>query len=187
MINHYRNKLLIITAVITYSYCSPVIAAQSDVLEIDEIANADLSTLLDDTKLFNTISMGIALSIAECNGKEICEPTVDEGEIGQLIEALDRRIESVVTRQQNSEEELTSVITAYVDTKEKYADALQRLGEIARPEPPQDEFIVEEDAFSNEDALIEDEYSFFSDIDEEIEDDEEDEDLGALEDDSEDI
>ena len=166
-----RNFLIRLFACCAITLSVPVLAAQSDVLDINEINDADITTLLEDTKVFNTISMGIALSIAECTGKDICEPTVDEGEIGQLIEALDQRIEGVVSRQQNNEEELTPIITAYVDTKEKYSDYLQKLSKIARPEIPQEEF-VEEDLFSNEDALTEDEYSAFDDFEEDLEDDE---------------
>ena len=138
-----KKSLISVTAYCGIFFANPVFAAQSDVLDINEIGNADITTLLEDTKVFNTIGMGIALSIAECHGKDICEPTVDEGEIGQLIETLDQRIEGVVSRQQNSEEELTPIITAYVDTKEKYADYLERLSKIAKPEPdlPQEEFL----------------------------------------------
>lgn len=105
----------------------PVLSASNDVLDINEINNADISILLDDTKVFNTIGMGIALSIALCEGKDVCDPTVDENEISQLIDALDQRIEGVVSRQQNNEEGLTNIITAYVDTKEKYTDYMDRL------------------------------------------------------------
>jgi hypothetical protein len=171
---HPSRKLFIsITTYCAIIFTGPVFAAQSDVLDINEIGNADISTLLEDTKTFNTIGMGIALSIAECHGKDICEPNVDEDEIGQLIETLDQRIEGVVSRQQNNEEELTPVITAYVDTKEKYADYLAKLSEISKPEPevPQEEF-VEEDIFTDEDALTEDEYSAFDDFEEDLEDDE---------------
>ena len=171
---HPSSKLYIcITAYCAITFTCPVLAAQSDVLDINEIGNADITLLLEDTRVFNTIGMGIALSIAECHGKDICEPTVDEDEIGQLIETLDQRIEGVVSRQQNSEEELTPIITAYVDTKEKYADYLERLSEISRPGPelPQEEF-VEEDLFTDEDALTEDEYSAFDDFEEDLEDDE---------------
>ena len=168
-----RKSLICITAYCAITFTWPVLAAQSDVLDINEISNADISTLLEDTKTFNTIGMGIALSIAECHGKDICQPTVDEGELGQLIETLDQRIEGVVSRQQDNEEELTPIITAYVDTKEKYEDYLERLSEISRPVPelPQEEF-VEEDLFTDEDALTEDEYSAFDDFEEDLEDDE---------------
>ena len=168
-----RKSIISITVCCVISITGSLFAAQSDVLDINEIGNADITVLLEDTKVFNTIGMGIALSIAECHGKDICEPTVDEGEIGQLIETLDQRIEGVVSRQKNSEEELTPIITAYVDTKEKYADYLERLSEISRPEPelPEEEF-VEEDLFTDEDALSEDEYSAFDDFEEDLEDDE---------------
>ena len=98
-------QLAIVTSV-------PVLSAAVDVLNKDEITNADINTLVEDTKVFNVIGMGIALSIAQCDGKDICDPTVDENEIGQLIEALDRRIEGVVSRQQDSEEDLNNIITA---------------------------------------------------------------------------
>ncbi|MCH8977133.1 MAG: hypothetical protein IH909_05855 [Proteobacteria bacterium] len=176
--NNLRKYLCIITMQLAVAYSVPVLSAAIDVLDTDEITNADINTLVEDTKVFNVIGMGIALSIAQCDGKDICDPTVDENEIGQLIEALDRRIEGVITRQQNSDEELTPVITAYVDTKEKYSDYLQRLSKIARPQIPQEEF-VEEDLFTSEDALTEDEYSAFDDFEEDLEDDE---DLGELED-----
>ena len=178
MMNNIKKYLCIITMQLAIAYSVPVLSAAIDVLDTDEISNADINTLVEDTKVFNVIGMGIALSIAQCDGKDICDPTVDENEIGQLIEALDRRIEGVITRQQNSDEELTPVITAYVDTKEKYSDYLQRLSKIARPQIPQEEF-VEEDLFTSEDALTEDEYSAFDDFEEDLEDDE---DLDELED-----
>ena len=151
----------------------PVYSASTDVLDINEITNADMSTLLDDTKVFNTIGMGIALSIALCDGREICDPTVDENEIGQLIETLDKRIEGVVTRQQNSEEELTNIITAYVDTKEKYTDYMDRLSKITKsPVVEEDLDLGDEDIFADDEAMTEDEYSAFSDFDDDLEDDE---------------
>ena len=137
----------------------PVLSASNDVLDINEVSNADLTALLDDARTFDTIGMGIALSIALCDGKDGCEPTVNESEISQLIEALEKRIEGVVSRQQNSEEDLTNIITAYVDTKEKYNDYLNRLSKISKsPEPAlAQEEIADEDIFADEEAIIEDE------------------------------
>ena len=167
------------------AYSVPVLSAAIDVLDKDKITNADINTLAEDTKVFNVIGMGIALSIAQCDGKDICDPTVDENEIGQLIEALDRRIENVVTRQQDSEEDLNNIIIAYVDTKEKYTDYMERLSKITRSpviEPAKDEFeFAGEDIFADEEAMTEDEYSAFSDFDDSLEDDE---DFEEFEDDS---
>ena len=183
MMNNIRKYLCIITMQLAIAYSVPVLSAAVDVLNTDEVTNADINTLVEDTKVFNIIGMGIALSIAQCDGKDICDPTVDENEIGQLIEALDRRIEGVVSRQQDSEEDLSNIITAYVDTKENYTDYIERLNQITRSpviEPAEDEF-AEEDIFADEEAMTEDEYSAFDDFDESLADDE---DLEEFEDDS---
>jgi hypothetical protein len=171
MIKVLKKYSLILMMPFSIMVSMPVLSASTDVLDINEITNADMSTLLDDTKVFNTIGMGIALSIALCDGKEICDPTVDENEIGQLIETLDKRIEGVVTRQQNSEEELTNIITAYVDTKEKYTDYMDRLSKITKS-PVIEEDLGDEDIFADDEAMTEDEYSAFNDSDENLMDDE---------------
>lgn len=177
MMNNIRKYLCIITMQLAIAYSVPVLSAAVDVLNTDEVTNADINTLVEDTKVFNIIGMGIALSIAQCDGKDICDPTVDENEIGQLIEALDRRIEGVVSRQQDSEEDLSNIITAYVDTKENYTDYIARLNQITRSpviEPAEDEFeFAGEDIFADEEAMTEDEYSAFDDFDDSLEDDEE--------------
>ena len=174
MIETIRKYLIIITMQFVITVSMPVLSASTDVLDINEVSNAEITILLDDAKTFDTIGMGIALSIAQCNGKDGCEPTVNESEISQLIEALEKRIEGVVSRQQNSEEDLTNIITAYVDTKEKYTDYMDRLSKMTKipePELPQEE-IADEDIFADEEALTEDEFSAFDDTDEDLEDDE---------------
>ena len=174
MIENSRKYFFIIIIQFAIAYSMPVLSASTDVLDINDVSNADITTLLDDAKTFDTIGMGIALSIALCDGKDGCDPTVNENEIGQLIEALDKRIEGLVSRQQNSEEDLTNIITAYVDTKEKYTDYMDRLSKISKspePELPQEEF-AEEDIFADEEAIIEDDFSAFEDTGEDLEDDE---------------
>ena len=186
MMNNIRKYLCIITMQLAIAYSAPVLAAV-DVLDTDGINSADVNTLVEDTKVFNIIGMGIALSIAQCDGKDVCDPAVDENEIGQLIEALDRRIEGVVSRQQDSEEDLSNIITAYVDTRENYNAYIERLNKItrsAKPELPEEEF-VEEDVFTDESALTEDEFSAFDDAFDDLDDSlEDDEDLEEFEDDS---
>ena len=183
MINHIRKYLLIITVQLSIAFSMQAFAVSTDVLDLDEVTTADSDTLLADTRVFNTIGMGIALSIAECDGRDVCDPTVGETEIEQLIDALDQRIETVVTRQKDNEEELSNIILAYVDTKEKYTDYMERLSKIIRSpviEPAEDEF-AGEDIFADEEAMTEDEYSAFSDFEDSLEDDEE---LDEFEDDS---
>lgn len=166
-IKHSALVMLCISAL------SMSVLTTADVLDLDEVSSADANTLSQDTKVFDTIGMGIALSIAQCEGRENCEPSVDEAEVQQLIEALDKRIEGVVSRQQESEEDLGNIITAYVDTKERYTDYMDRLGKITKspePELPQDEF-AEEDVFADDGAMTEDEFSAFEDFDETLKDD----------------
>ncbi len=174
MIKTIRKYLIIITVQFVIMVSMPVFSASTDVLDINEVSNAEITTLLDDAKMFDTIGMGIALSIALCDGKDGCEPTVNESEISQLIEALERRIEGVVSRQQNSEEDLTSIITAYVDTKEKYTDYLDRLSKISKSPEAElvQEEIADEDIFADEEALTEDEFSAFDDSADDLVDDE---------------
>ncbi len=90
-----------------------------------------------------------------------------------------------MTRQQDSEEDLNNIIIAYVDTKEKYTDYMERLSKITRSpviEPAEGEFkFAGEDIFADEEAMTEDEYSAFSDFDDSLEDDE---DFEEFEDDS---
>ncbi len=173
MIENIKKYSLIIIMQFVITYSMPVLSVSTDVLDINEVTDADITTLLDDAKMFDTIGMSIAMSIALCEGKVGCDPTVNEDEIGQLIEALENRIEGVVTRQQNSEEDLTSIITAYVDTKEKYTDYLDRLSKISKSPEPElaQEEIADEDIFADEEALTEDEFSAFDDSDEGLEDD----------------
>lgn len=189
MMTNLRKYILVIVMQLAITYSLPVLSVSTDVLDIDEITSSDINILVEDTMVFNTIGMGIALSIAQCDGKDICDPTVNENEIGQLIEALDRRIESVVTRQQNNEEDMSNIVTAYVDTREKYTGYMERLSKITRSpitQPAEDEFLAE-DIFADEEAMTEDEYSAFSDFEDSLEDDEDlvdDEDLEEFEEDS---
>ncbi len=181
IMNNIKKYLCIVTMQLAIAYSAPVLAAV-DVLDTDGINSADVNTLVEDTKVFNIIGMGIALSIAQCDGKEVCDPTVDENEIGQLIEALDRRIEGVVSRQQDSEEDLSNIITAYVDTRENYTGYMERLNQITRSAEPE---FVEEDVFTDESAMTEDEFSAFDDAFDDLDDSlEDDEDLEEFEDDS---
>lgn len=178
MINNARKYIVIITMQMMM-YSLPALSVPVDVLNSDEIISSDINTLLEDTKVFNTIGMGIALSIAQCDGQDICDITTGENEIVQLIEALDIRIEDVISRQQHNEEELSHIITAYVDIKEKYNGYMERLSKIVkRPEVE----IPVYDIFADDEAMTEDEYAAFNDSEDELDDDEE---LEEFEDDPE--
>ncbi len=116
--------------------CSLIILLSTNVaaaiLDKDEAANADLTLLQNETALFQSIGMGIALSIAQCEGVELCSLTVEEKEIQELIKALDERIDSLVLRQEEVEDPVSfdKVLTAYVNERDSYASHLEKLKSI---------------------------------------------------------
>jgi hypothetical protein len=58
---------------------------QAVILNEDEAKNADLSVLQDEIVVFQSISMGITLSIAYCEQSDACSLPMEEKEIEQLI------------------------------------------------------------------------------------------------------
>jgi hypothetical protein len=101
-------------------------AAILDKTEADE---ADLNLLQDEAVLFKSIGMGIALSIAQCEGVDLCTLTVEESEIQTLINTLEQRIDSLVLKQEEAEDPigLDKVLTAYITERENYAAHLEKL------------------------------------------------------------
>ena len=102
------------------------------ILEKSEAEQADLGLLSDEPIVFQSIGMGIALSIAQCDGVELCSLTVEESEIQELINALDARINSLILRQEQAEdpEGFDKVLTAYVNERDNYNAHLEKLKEI---------------------------------------------------------
>lgn len=102
------------------------------ILGKDEAEQADLSLLMDETVLFQSIGMSIALSIAQCDGVDLCSFTVEEAEIQELINTLDTRIEGMVLKQEEAEDPVgfDKVLTAYIDQRENYTTHLEKLKKI---------------------------------------------------------
>ncbi len=153
------------------------------ILDKDEADKADLTLLQNETVLFRSIGMGIALSIAQCEGVELCSLTVEEREIQELINALDERIDSLVLKQEEAEDpiEFDKVITAYVNERDNYATHLEKLKSITSTLETESELLDETlesevsdfpvDSAKNEELL-----DYINDLeafeDEELEDDE---------------
>lgn len=161
----YKSLIKYTLLIIVYSaLLHPAVA---DILKLDDIDNADADTLQKDLSIFNNIGTSIALSIAECNNQDICDPTVSKDEINQLIDTLDQRILSVLWRQQDNAPEWEDIALAYISTKEKYTEYIAQLSHIKTPSDPFDSIsLLGED--SNEDI--------FYDAEEHIQDD-----LGLIE------
>ncbi len=141
------------------------------ILTEDEAGEADTVILQAESNMFNSIGMSIALSLALCEGQEECVPSVNEGELNELVGTLDKRINGMIQRQEESGEDLNELITAYVDVRENYLRYLEKLGTFDIPEPEEltIEDMVAEDSFET----VEEDFSMFEDIDEELFEEEE--------------
>lgn len=90
---------------------------------------ADLTTLDNETAVFQSISMGVALSLAQCDGIDLCSLSVDQDELNELINALDARINSLVLKQEAAEDPaaIDQVLTAYMNERDNFGSHLEKL------------------------------------------------------------
>lgn len=125
-------KLTILPGFILSQLVGNYCLAQSgmgEILDNEIAADADLSVLEAEAKSIDTISKGIALSLAVCEGIDLCTPNVNRAELRQFIDALDARIGSLTQRYETSDStELENVLIAYADAKENYSQYLDKLG-----------------------------------------------------------
>jgi len=184
IVNIKKIIFLIFILVSTNSYAA--------ILDKDEFDNADLTSLQNETVLFQSIGMGIALSIAQCEGVDLCSLTVEESEIQALINTLDQRIDKLVLKQEEAEDPIAfdKVLTAYINERESYESHLEKLKGLS--DTTDDEFDLldqsglEEEAsdFPVESARNEELLDYLNDLeafeDEELEDDEDLEELPDL-------
>jgi len=160
------------------------------ILDKDEADKANLTLLKNETVLFQSIGMGIALSIARCEGVDLCSLTVEEKEIQELINALEERIENLVLKQEEAENpvEFSNVITAYVNERDSFTSHLEKLKSITNTSDIEGDLLYEtleleskEADFPVDSARNEELLDYLNELeafeDEELEDDE---DLGNL-------
>ncbi len=171
-----QNTLIAIAALCL----SPLLSAA--ILGKAELEQADMAMLQTDSATFTSIQRGIALSLAQCDGVDLCSLNVDEAEMEALISALDTRIDTLTLKQENVEDpdSFQAVLATYVDTRDDYNAQLEKLRELkseldsdagfldeALPEP---DFPVETARDAELLDYIEDELELFED-DELIDDD----------------
>ena len=175
------------------AYCFIAIQfASAAILSKDELEQADLTTLQQDSELFKTIGMGITLSIAQCEGVDLCTLNVDVSEMQELINALDNRIDTLTLKQEDTDTpaEFQQVLATYVDTRDNYGAQLEKLKLLDSDLDSEDSLLDQSEQFIEPDfpvesarnaellEYIEDELSLFED--EELEDDEAEWDLPDL-------
>jgi len=148
-------------------------AAEGRILDGVEAEQAGKDAFEAEEKLFKSIGNSIALSLAQCEIQSGCEPSVDKDELDTLIGKLDDRINNLILKQENSEEDYTDLLTAYVNHREDYINYQEKLDQIATVEPAAGQ--TEEDVFADESSESEDagkktqgevDFSVFEDIDE---------------------
>ncbi len=165
---------------ITAMLLSPLLSAA--ILNKAELEQADITMLQTDSATFTSIQRGIALSLAQCDGVDLCTLKVDEAEMEALINALETRIDALTLKQENVEDpdSFQAILATYVDTRDDYNAQLEKLRELksaldsdegfldeALPEP---DFPVETARDAELLDYIEDELELFED-DELIDDD----------------
>lgn len=128
---------------------------QARILADDEAAQAPTSSLQDEARVFSSIRMGIALSMAQCEGRELCTPSVNSEEIKRLLDTLNTRIEELTLKQETVEdpEAFQQVLSLYVDERDNYSNVLEQLGTI---EEDIQDVGVESEVVDFEDAKLQD-------------------------------
>jgi len=185
MIINHKTGLMVLAGLISVA---PV--TQARILADDEAAQAPTSLLQDEARLFSSIRMGIALSMAQCEGRELCTPSVNSDEIKRLLDTLNSRIEELTLKQESVEdpEAFQQVLSLYVDERDNYNNVLEQLGTIE--EDIQDigvesqvvdlekaelqDTISEEETFTEEGseaAVVDEKLEIFQDADLELTDD----------------
>jgi hypothetical protein len=166
----FRYLLTCIILVIT-----PVtFAAQGRILDRLEAEQANTAAFAAEAEIFKSIGLSIALSIAQCQFQEDCEPAVDKSELETLLNTLDERINKLVSKQETGEEDYTEILTAYVNQRENYLEYQKKLEALSVPEDVVAE-PVEQEPFAEEPAETTDvtqqqeiDFSIFEDVDEEL-------------------
>ena len=95
----------------------------------EEAVKADLVTLEDEIKLFKSINMGITLSIAHCEGNDLCTLPMEEKEVQQLVKTLEFRIDSLAARQSEINDIIgfNKVLSAYINERDNYSMHIERI------------------------------------------------------------
>lgn len=161
--------------------------AAAVILTSEEAEQADLSLLNNETKVFQSIGMGIALSLAQCEGIDLCSLTVEENEIRELLKAIESRIGSLILKQEESEDPaaIDNVLTAYMNERDSYNAHLEKLQSITSTLDTDSDLLEEPDTFEAdfpvESARDEELLDYLNELeafeDDELEDDEDLDDL----------
>lgn len=147
-----------------------------EILSSSATAGAAVEALQAERKLLETIGKGVTLSLAECEGVDLCEPNVNKAELQQLVKTVEQRIQGLVQRSAESPDAaVDDLLIAYAIVRDSYSQQIDQLSLIS----PEEEGPAEEgDLFgaeapaegTTESAAMPDEFSIFEDADESLTD-----------------
>lgn len=103
-----------------------------ELMQDQNAQGADLNNLKAEAGTFEAIRLGLALSLARCEGKENCEPSIDEGEMDYLLDALQLRVDDVSNRLDSEEdakqgEQVLAIFENELDSYFYYYDSIRAL------------------------------------------------------------
>jgi len=119
-----KYKIFLLISFILYNTC-----IQAVILNRQEASKADLVTLEDEIKLFKSISMGITLSIAHCEGNDSCALPMEEKEVQQLVKTLESRIDSFAARQSEIDDIIgfNKILSEYISLRDSYSSYIEKI------------------------------------------------------------
>jgi len=149
----------------TLSATSVVAANGFDSLLAEEEAQAaDVFLLEDEVVVFESIRMGLALFLAECQDAEACPLLPDGYELETLLRILNARIDMLTLRRQEAESEtaFAATLSAYVRERDGYALQMEAVEELIADSETLDE-LSEEAILDGEltDRLLQQELQLF--------------------------
>ena len=98
------------------------------ILDREAIETAAPAELSAEASVFESIGIGIALSIAQCESVEFCFLALEQSEIQELIDLLAYRIETLDARRRaGGSEGLDGILGAYVGQRDNYTGYLEKL------------------------------------------------------------
>ncbi len=164
----------------------PVAAANGfdSILAEEEAQAADVILLEDEVAVFESIRMGLALFLAECDDADACPLSPDGNELETLVQILNTRVDMLTLRRQEAESEAAfdAILSAYVRERDGYALQMEAVEELIADSATLSG-LSEEAILDGElaDKLLQQELQLFEeDITDLSEDDEDDSDANSL-------
>lgn len=177
MCKKLKIRIVCLSACVILPSFSNYCLAQEDLGEIlsnDVARGADVSALQAEANSFNTIKKGVALSLAMCEGNDLCKPNVKRHELEEIISTLDERIGSIGERYgESGNKDLEGVLLAYSSAKDDYARYLDKLNTmVPEEEDSTEDLFGQSDLFSGFGTPAQtSQFDIFKDAGEEIKDD----------------